>query len=129
MEDGIMTAKLVHDLSTDWVSITLAQDWGEEFDLNVQPRFPQEGFLPANGSGLIVDLNNLALQPGERTDLLARIECCLLPYPVAIATYDLEKCQVERLEHKGLIVGRWVDRNLIERLAKAIDEEQKEKAA
>jgi hypothetical protein len=129
MEEQVMNEKLVHHLSVDLVSISLAQQWGEEFNLNVQPRFPKEGLFPPDGSGLIADLNHLSLEPGERHELFRRMAYTLLPYPLAIASYDVDERQIKRMERKRLVLGRWVNRDLIKRLANAVEEDRKDEAA
>jgi len=62
--------------------------------------------LPADASGLVIDLDHLGMTPVERGQLLDRLFVKLLPYPVAVIGNNLETEQVEALRANGVFVSR-----------------------
>src|SRR6516225_9521366 len=114
-------ARLVFHLCIDPFENNLAQCCGEAAGLDVQTLFPKDGLFPTGADGLVVNLNYLGLTPLERAEQVRRLHLALLPYPVAVSSYDLEPETVAALQAKGVLVCRRLDRDLFDRLAKAID--------
>src|SRR5437764_786174 len=111
----------VFHLSTDPTNGRLGQRWGEAAGLHVQTLFPKEGLFPADADGLVIDLDHLGLTPLERALFVRRLYLAVLPYPVALVSYDLEPEMIEALQVRGVLVFRRLDLAVLDRLARAID--------
>jgi hypothetical protein len=105
----------------DEVNGNLAQFWCDELRLTCQASFPREILFPTDGDGLVIDLDSLGLTPAERLQLAQQLCRTLLPYPVALSSYDLEPEMIGALQAVGVLVSRRLDRDLFERLAGAIE--------
>jgi hypothetical protein len=115
-------APLVFHRCIDPCETDLAQGWGEDTGFDVQTLFPKEGTYPADADGLVINLNYLGLTPGGRAELARGLNRTLLPYPAAVCGYDLEPETAAALQAKGVLVARRLERDLFERLARAIDD-------
>jgi rhodanese-related sulfurtransferase len=110
----------VFQLSIDQVNASLGQDLGEAAGLDVQTLFPKDGLFPDDADGLIIDLDHVGMTPLERAQFVYRLNMTLLPYPVAVHSYNLEAEQIEALEARGVLVFRRLELALFRRLARAI---------
>jgi len=105
--------------TNDEVSIDLARTWCDEDGLVFQLAGQGDRLFPAGGAAMVIDLNHLALRPIERAQLVDRLAKVLPPYPVGIASYDLEPEMMDTLKARGMLVFRRIERQLFYDLAKA----------
>src|SRR5262249_13415492 len=114
------TPYTVYGRTTDEVNRDLIRLWCDEFGLTFQLSYPKDVLFPADADGLYLDLDHQGLTPFERELLVRRLCLTLLPYPVALTSYDLEPETSDALQAHGVLVGRRLDRTLIRKLAEVI---------
>jgi hypothetical protein len=110
----------VYHLCTDPCENHLAEGWGQAAGLEVQPLFPKDGMYPADGDGLVINLNYLGLTPLGRAQLARRTYLTVLPYPAAVSSFDLEPDTITALQDRGLLVARRLGPGLFQELARRI---------
>jgi hypothetical protein len=101
----------------DEVNIDLARRWCDEDGLIFRLADPADDLFPAGVSAMVIDLNHLALQPRERVHFVERLANLVPPYPVAVASYDLEPEAIETLKGQGYLVFRRIERQMFYELA------------
>jgi hypothetical protein len=106
--------------TTDEVSLDVARTSCDRHGLAFLIADREDG-LPADGvAGMVFDLNDLAFSLAERVRLLKLLVQATFPYPVAVASYDLESEMKDRLEACGMLVYRRIEPALFNDLAKRI---------
>jgi hypothetical protein len=122
--DGERMAKYIDKViickTMDEMNIDLARKWCDEDGLTFQLAPHGEKQFPAGVAAIVIDLDHLALGPGERAHYVEQLAQMLPPYPVAIASYDLEPDFVDTLKARGLLVFRRLERQMFYDLANAI---------
>jgi hypothetical protein len=78
---------------------------------------------------LAVDLDQLSLSALERAQLAHRFCSAAIPYPIALACYDLAPDMVEALKARGFLVFPRVECRLFRELANKIAYDRQESAA
>jgi hypothetical protein len=106
--------------TTDEVNSDLARCWCDECELTLQLADPRDELFPASASGVAFDLNHLVMESIERPQFVQSLHMLLLPYPVAVASYDLDSGAVGALQARGVLVFRRLDCELFRELANAI---------
>lgn len=107
--------------TNDVVNADLAQTWCEEHDLVLRVTDQRDELFPAEAGAVVIDLGHLALRSREREALVERLRHALPPYPVAVASYDLDPRAITSLRARGILVFRRIERHLFYQLASAID--------
>ena len=74
-------------MTTDLDSGNDAQNQAAVFGLDLQIRFPREGW-PTAAAALIVALDELLLDAQGRREYLARLRTLKLPFPIIVLSYD-----------------------------------------
>src|SRR5262249_611010 len=84
------TVKNVIVLRThDEVNVAWAGLWCDRLGLVLQQADQRDALFPA-GASLAIDLNHLGMDAKERASFVRRLGIVPLPYPVAVASYDLD---------------------------------------
>jgi len=105
----------------DDVDGELARQWCDDLGFACQIADPRDALFPADADGLVIDLDQLGMPAGERAELVRRLAMLHLPYPVAVASYDLETDAAGTLQCCGLLVYGRLDEALFRELASAIE--------
>src|SRR5947209_5350174 len=95
-------AHTVYCRTLDAVHNHLARLWCEGFGMTYRVSFPREALFPSDADGLVIDLDHAALTPFERLQMMRLLCMTLLPYPVALSSYDLEPATMATLQAKGV---------------------------
>ncbi len=105
--------------TNDEVNVDLACAWCDEHGLVCRQADQRDELFFPDAHALVLDLNHLTWGPTERAQLVEQLCHALLPYPVAIASYDLDVQEKSALEVRGFLVFRRIDRQLLDALARA----------
>jgi hypothetical protein len=103
----------------DEVNVAWARLWCDRLGLVLQQADQRDALFPA-GAGLAIDLDHLGMDAKERAAFVRRLAIVPLPYPVAVASYDLDAEMKRALKAQGVLLFRRVGRHLFHELAKAI---------
>jgi hypothetical protein len=103
------------------VHADLARLWCDDHGLVLQVADQRDELLPAEAWALVIDLDHLGLTSSERVRLVERLHHVLPPYPVAVASYNLEPPSMASLRERGVMVCRRIERQLFYELANSID--------
>jgi hypothetical protein len=107
--------------TNDVVNAELARGWCEELGLDLQVTDQRDELFPLESSAAVIDLDHLSLTVNERAELVERLSCVLPPYPVAIASYDLDARIIAAFRAHGVVVCRRIDPHLFHELAAVLD--------
>jgi len=105
--------------SHDEVNIALARSWCDQHDQAFQLADARDELFPHNAIAIAIDLDYLGLGPTERGRFVQRLCSALLPYPLAVASYDLDRDLTSTLAARGVLVFRKTGGQLFQALAKA----------
>jgi hypothetical protein len=86
--------------------------WCREQGLELAVTDQRDELLPLEASAAVIDLDQLNLMLNERLEMVERLSCVLPPYPVAVASYDLDERIVAALRAHGILVFRRLDRRV-----------------
>jgi hypothetical protein len=111
---------IIYCRSHDEVNIDLARSSCDEHGLILQIADERDELFPADASAIAIDLNHLVVRPDERREIARRLQNILLPYPVAVASYDLDPEVIHALQARGVLVFPNIGRQLFKELADAI---------
>jgi hypothetical protein len=104
--------------TNDEVNVDLVSTWCAEHGLVCRSADQRDDLFLADARAVVLDLNHLIWGPKERTHFVEELLCHTLPpYPVAIASYDLETEEKSDLRGRGFLVFRRVDRQMLDALA------------
>jgi hypothetical protein len=103
----------------DEVNAAWARLWCDQLGLVLQQADQRDALFPA-GAALAIDLDQLGMDAKERAAFAERLGLVPLPYPVAVASYDLDAEMKRALKARGVLVFRRIGRHLFHELAKAI---------
>src|SRR5437667_12359431 len=108
---------IIYYRSNDEVNVELARSWCAELRMGIQIADQRDELFPSDAAAVAIDVNHLALRPLERAQFVRRLCNVLLPYPVAVACYDLEREVKVALEARGWFVFRRIERDMFHELA------------
>jgi hypothetical protein len=106
--------------TTDEVSLDLARTSCDEHSLALVIADGEDDLFPDGVAAMVIDLNDLTLSLIQRGRLLYQLTNAVLPYPVALASYDLDSEMKSRLKAHGVLVFRRIGSDLFSDLAKSI---------
>jgi hypothetical protein len=107
--------------TTDEVNADLARSWCDDHGLECQLADQRDGLFPTEACAIAIDLNDCVLGPKDRSQLVEWLCKTLLPYPIAVASYDLSPEVKNALRTRGMLVFRRIERRLFYELAAAIE--------
>lgn len=104
--------------TTDFVNLNLAREWAEECGASLEQAF-FKGRAPTNSpDAVLYDLDYLP--PDNQREILATLTNGPLHHSVAVHSYHLADELLAALQARGVIVGRRLEKGLIERLRKMV---------
>jgi hypothetical protein len=101
----------------DEMNADLARAWCDEHGMVFQLAHHEDTLFPPEAGAIAIDLNHLAMEPSARVEFVQRLQSALLPYPVAVASYDLEAEMIDTLKAQGFLVFRRIERQMFYELA------------
>src|SRR5262249_49870445 len=91
--------------------------WCAEQGLDCRPADQRDELFPPDVRALVLDLNHLTWGPNERAQFVEEQLChAPPPYPVAVASYDLDAQEISELDGRGFLVFRRIDRRMLDAL-------------
>jgi hypothetical protein len=108
----------------DEVNADLARSWCDANGMEFRLAGQRDPLLPEDACALVLDVHHLGLDAGERAQFLERLCRLLPPYPVAVASYDLDSNVKNRLLARGCFLFRHLKSELFYQLAAAIWDER-----
>ena len=121
--------KVIVCRTNDEVNADLARSWCDDHGMDFQPADQRDELFPAEACALAIDLNHLAWGPSERAQFVERLNDVVPPYPVAVASYDLDHAAQGALAARGFFMVRRIEREVFDKLAQAVGSEDSEFAA
>jgi hypothetical protein len=106
----------------DEMNAEYARAWCDEHGMVFQLAHHEDALFPPEAGAIAIDLNHLAMEASERAQFVRRLESVLLPYPVAVASYDLDAEAIPKLRVRGVLVSRRMGQQLLFELTQAINQ-------
>lgn len=101
----------------DEVNADLARSWCDDNGIDFRLAGRRDPLFPEDAAALVLDVNHLGLDAGERTQFVERLCQLLPPYPVAVVSYDLAWEVKKLLRARGWLIFRHVKRQIFYELA------------
>ena len=115
--------------TNDEVNADLVYSWCDSHGVDFQRTDQRDELFPAEASAIAIDLNHLSFGPKERSQFIERLCRAAIPYPVAVASYDLNSELMAKLRARGISVFRRIEPQLLYRLVTAVGRGRAEFAA
>jgi hypothetical protein len=106
--------------TNDEVNADLANTWCHERGLVCRLADQRDELFLPDACALVLDFNHLFWGRNERAQFVEQLCQALPPYPVAVASYDLDAQEKTALRMRGFLIFRRMDRDLFDELAHII---------
>jgi hypothetical protein len=116
----IMMSFAIYCRSHDEVNIDQARSWCDQRGLDFQLAQARDELFPRAANAVAIDLNHLGLELSQRALLVRRLCSVLVPYAVALASYDeFDPDVMAAVAARGVVVFRNMGPQMLKALAGA----------